>query len=159
MATTPNDDDAPEEMPRGRPSKLTPERIQRATDAILQGNFREVAARMCGVSPRTFFNWMREGRVFPNGLYGEFRRSIIAAEAVAESSLLGEVREAAKSDARYACWILERKHPQRWGRYRGELVELRKKVREIERMLGIDSDHTDGDGGNPTPATTKPPYK
>ncbi len=45
--------------PVGRPTKLTPEIAFRICQFIRLGNFREVAARACGIVPSTFHLWMR----------------------------------------------------------------------------------------------------
>jgi hypothetical protein len=45
-----------------RPTKYTPEVAFRILDVIASGCGRELAARMAGISLRTFVNWMARGR-------------------------------------------------------------------------------------------------
>ena len=135
-------DDSPGDADRrpGRPPKLTPATVKLAVALALRGNFRYAVARRVGVHPKTFERWMRAGKRSPAGLYGQLRAGVLRAEAEFEIGAVAEVVEAAKSDAKFACWMLERKYPQRWGRYRGGLGELKRRVREMERSLGTGSE-------------------
>lgn len=125
----PGDSDPP------TPRKLTPAKIEAVAAIIVQGNFRKTAARLIGVTPFTFSRWMRLGRRYPGGLYGTLRQVVLAAEAEAEGRAVAAVLAAGRGDAKYLCWWLERKFPQRWGRHRAELYELRRQVRELEAMV------------------------
>src|SRR5690554_3405209 len=49
------------ETGKGRPSKLTPERVERLLDALRQGNYYEPACAVAGISYRTFRDWMIQG--------------------------------------------------------------------------------------------------
>lgn len=120
----------------GRPKKLTEKLIVAVCDVILAGNFRCVAGRMFGVSPRTFRRWMAMGKRFPEGLYGKFRRCVLESESVAEVRAVGDITRAGKTDVEHLKWWLERKYPQRWGRYRGELGEIKRKLKELEKLAG-----------------------
>src|SRR4051812_16727640 len=114
-------------MPAGRRPKITPELVAQLVKAVRAGNFREPAARSCGVSVRTLRNWLARGKQFPEGLYGELLHGLMEADAAAELEMIRRVRSAAKDDAKHAEWWLERKYPERWGRYRGELRDLEKR--------------------------------
>lgn len=124
---------------RGRPKKLTVEIALGIAAAILEGNFRYVAGQAFGVSAERFRRWMQQGRRFPDGLYGQFRWVVLEAEAEAERRAVKSILAAGTADdPRHLEWWLERKFPQRWGRFRGELVLLRKRVAELEKMLADD---------------------
>src|SRR5262245_9720250 len=125
---------------RGRPPKLTEAFIQSTSTLLIQGNFRCVVAERLGVSPRTFEKWMRRGLAdveqFPNSLYVRFRAVVLASEREFECQSVAAIQAAGRSDPAHLEWLLERKFPQRWGRYRGELGELKRRIRELERLLG-----------------------
>lgn len=79
---------------------------------------------------------MKTGRDFPEGLYGTFRRLVIESEAEAERMAVRAIYRAGKEDdPKYLAWWLERKFPQRWGKYRGELGEMKRRIRELEELL------------------------
>ena len=134
MSTSdPNPDDTPR---RGRPPKLTEDLALGIAQCILDGNFRYVAARRFLIGKRTFQTWMKLGRDYPDGLYGTFRRLVLESEAEAERlAVLSVYRVGREDDPKYLTWWLERKFPQRWGRFRGELGELKRKIAELEALL------------------------
>lgn len=100
----------------GRPTKMTPEAVERFLRALRGGNFRYVAAQWAGIHPRVVRAWMQEGRKNPKSEHGSFLRQVIEAEQSAEILMVGRVMQAAAEDARHAEWWLERKHNARWGR-------------------------------------------
>lgn len=130
---TPPPDDAPR---RGRPTKFTDEIALGIAQCIVDGNFRYVAGARFGVGKRTFQTWMRSGLNFPDSQYGTFRRLILECEAEAERVALRAIMRAGlEDDPKHLEWWLERKFPERWGRFRGELAELKRRMRELEREL------------------------
>lgn len=132
-APPPNPEDAPR---RGRPTKLTEELALAVSLCILEGNFRYVAGKRFGIPPGRFKRWMRQGRSFPEGLYGTFRTLILEAEAEAERIAVQKIIAVGKEDdPKHLEWWLERKFPQRWGKYRGELGEMKRRIRELEELL------------------------
>ena len=129
-----NPDDGGEPDPR----KLTDRLIVAVVELLLAGNFRQVAAQRVGVGQRTFWRWMALGKRYPKGIYGRLRQAVLRAEAEAESRAIRAVLDAGTTvDAIHLEWFLERKFPERWGRYRGELVELRKRVQDLEREVAV----------------------
>lgn len=133
----PNQDPAP----RGRPLKLTEELILGICQAILDGNFRYVAAAKFKISPSALRRWLQLGKKFPDGIYGQLLALVRESEATAEATFVKAVTAAgAADDPKYLCWWLERKFPQRWGRYRGELADLKREVRDLKRLIGAPAD-------------------
>ena len=51
-----------------RPSKLTPELMERIVRAVRAGNYPKVAARAAGISPTTYYRWMSEGEKATRGI-------------------------------------------------------------------------------------------
>ncbi|QEL15866.1 hypothetical protein [Limnoglobus roseus] len=140
----PNPDDADGNR-RGRPTKLTAKLAEAFVQLILHGQFRSTACATLNVSPRTFLNWMRSGRKYQASVYGHFYRAVVSAEAETEAKAVAEVLEAGRSaDPKYLVWWLERKFPHRWGRDRGELVEVKKRLKELEELIAEAKDLSSG---------------
>jgi hypothetical protein len=101
----------------GRPSKLTPEAMEKLIGALRAGNFRGPAAFYAGIGERTLATWMREGKERPAGPYGALRQAVLEAERGAEIANVAHIAKAAqKGDWKAAAWWLERKANERWGR-------------------------------------------
>ncbi len=106
---------------KGRPSKLTPLVQARLVEALRKGHAMNVAARLAGIGPTTFYTWLTKGKVSPQNpdpprQFREFRECIKRAEAEAEDRLLTIVLAAAPSSWQAAMCLLERRGPQRWAR-------------------------------------------
>jgi hypothetical protein len=102
----------------GRPTKFTPEVQQRILLALRAGSHAVVAARFAGVGESTFHSWMADTR----RPYQDFRRACETAIAEWEVALAGTILQGARQSPGAALKILERRHPERWGRARAELV-------------------------------------
>ncbi len=100
----------------GRPSKLTPETQKKLVEAISAGNFYETACTHAGIEYQTFRNWMKAGEQATNGRFFDFFEAITRAEAEAEMRAVEMIRQAMPDDWRAAVALLERRHPDRWGR-------------------------------------------
>lgn len=95
-------------------SKYTPERVERIIKAVKDGLPFVTAAALGGISEATFYNWMKDNV--------EFLESIKAAEAEAEERLVEQISFDPSWQSK--AWILERRHPDRWGRVERNKVEL-----------------------------------
>jgi len=118
-----------------RPSKLTPEVQERIVAAIRAGNFPEPAARSAGVSPATYYRWMRLGREEQAGPHRDLREAVRRAEGEAEVHAIAVIRKQMPGDWRAALAYLERRHAERWGR---SAAEERARARPRARRHGID---------------------
>lgn len=101
----------------GRPSKLNPDCIARLVDALRAGHTRETAAALAGISRSTFNAWLaaaKESDANPELL--AFSDAVKGGELDAEDALLAIIRAAAPKQWQAAAWLLERRHPDRWGR-------------------------------------------
>lgn len=99
-----------------RPTKLTPD-VQRTICAALQaGNYASAACAMAGIDDATFYRWMQRGARERRGAYCEFRDAVERATARGEVSLVAIIRKAAEKDWRAALALVERRHPERWGK-------------------------------------------
>ena len=155
----------------GRPTKLTAVLQEQILDAVLAGNYIETAAQVAGINKTTLYRWLRRAEDLeavaleqargdePEELdvyahtdpaewvYLDFRHALKSAEAFAEVGLLERVRGAGEGWQAFMT-VLERRHPERWGRrqaldhhVRGEL-DSRSKVEliipaERDRALAV----------------------
>jgi transposase len=113
-------------MPGGRPTKFTPERVDKLLSALKSGNYRTVACQYAGISTATLHNWIKiaEGPDAPPE-YVEFLDALNKAEAQAEVVDISIIRQAAHNGQwQAAAWIRERKNPERWGRRDVSKLEL-----------------------------------
>ena len=125
------DDDPPGPHPR----KLTVGTIQLAALLLQQGNYRGVVAKRIGISVSTWGRWIGLARKYPRSLYGLFADAVTASEAAFEANAVEAIRQAGTVDVAHMEWLLERKFPQRWGRFRGESGELKRQIREQAKEL------------------------
>ncbi len=117
--------------PGGRPTKLTPEVREKIVCAVRSGNYIHIAAAVAGVHRDRVNEWMKRGsreieRVAKHSRYRvqkterpyvEFSAAMDKALAEAEAHHLGVIeRASAQGQWTASAWILERRHPDRWGR-------------------------------------------
>ena len=104
----------------GSPYKLTPERQKTIVEALAAGAHLCVVAKAAGISRKTLSEWMDKGRVqragHKRGVYRAFLEAVEQATAKAEQGLVAMVVRAGAVQWQAAAWMLERKHPGRWGR-------------------------------------------
>lgn len=100
--------------PGGRPRKDTPEIMDRVLNGIKAGLSYEGACGLARVHYTTFLRWKKEGESSESGKYYEFYKELQNAEAIAEAEQLKRIKN--DPDTKYACWILERRFPDRWGK-------------------------------------------
>lgn len=101
----------------GRPARLeSVELREKILSLIRDGNYKEVAARACGIKGPQFSNWLAEGRRRPDSIFGQFYEEMEEAEADAESRMVRRITTAAEIDPKEAHWWLARKFPERWAR-------------------------------------------
>lgn len=109
----------------GRPNVLTPEIERRFIMAVAAGQYRAVAARMCGLAPVTVEKWIRIGRGVdtqrkPQPEYIRFAMLVDQAEAMAEAMVTNNVIKRSKYDHNAGLAWLRTRHPERWPRFPGE---------------------------------------
>lgn len=104
---------------RGHLSKFTPEVVERIVSLLAAGNYDGTAATAAGISPKTFYVWLRRGA--PDGpaadaRYRDFRRRVERAQSEGEARNVALIARAATDNWQAAAWLLERRHPERWAR-------------------------------------------
>ena len=110
--------------PMGRPSKLTPTSHKRVVEAIRRGGYRAVAAEYAGIGEATLYRWLADGAKQDVGPYRELWEAVKKAEAAAELGDISIIKKAARKNWQAAAWLLERKHPERWGKVDRTKLEL-----------------------------------
>jgi transposase-like protein len=99
----------------GTPHETNGEGAGKIAESIRVGAYAEQAARAAGISPSTFYDWMRRGEAGEEP-FSEFSETVRAREAEAEVAAVTMIRQAAdEGDWRAAAYV-ERKHPDRWAR-------------------------------------------
>ncbi|MDM7920622.1 MAG: hypothetical protein QUS12_15895, partial [Methanosarcina sp.] len=75
------------------------------------------AAVAAGIDEKTFYNWMRKGEELKSGIYFQFFQYIKECQAKAVELHLKLITKAANEGSWQAsAWILERRHPEEFGR-------------------------------------------
>ena len=88
--------------------------MKKVLDGIKAGLSYQGACGLARISFNTFNSWRQEGERAESGKFFEFLKELSYAEAVAEAEQLKKIKD--DPDTKYACWILERRHPDRWGK-------------------------------------------
>lgn len=91
-----------------RPTKYTPECVERICEAIRLGATYDLAASYGGIVYNTFLDW-REKKP-------EFSQAIKDAEAAGAVKWLRKIEAAQDESWQAAAWKLERRYPQDYGR-------------------------------------------
>jgi hypothetical protein len=94
-----------------------PEKIGQLVDRLIEGNYRDTAATLAGITSRSVRSWMKEAEA-GDPRYETVAAVIRIAESLAEASAVQSVRAAGKLPQFWAARMtwLERKFPDRWGR-------------------------------------------
>ena len=92
-----------------RPTKYTPECVNKIVEAVKMGATYELAAGYAGVSEAQFYEWKKRKP--------EFLEAIKKAEGVAALVWLAKIEQAATAgEWQAAAWKLERRYPHAYGR-------------------------------------------
>ena len=128
----------------GRKTKLTPEIQETICNWLKLGYYQEDAAVMVGISPSTYYDWLKKGaeedskqdeiKALGSGesplpaieedsdielvyIYSEFSEAVARARAEAEGAHIKNIRRAADNGTWQAsAWFLERSFPKKWGK-------------------------------------------
>ena len=112
----------------GRPFRFSPRVEKIILDYIKLGAYIETAVAAAGFSRETFYDWLRRGAravekrekeqelTESDTWFASFAEKINAAVAESELSSLLRIDAAAAANVWQAsAWLLERRHPERWG--------------------------------------------
>ena len=101
----------------GRPSKLTDILVKEICEYIATGNTFERACRLSNISESIFYDWKAKGEKEKQGKYLDFLEAVKKAEEEFKKTNIDIILNAAKDGTwQAAAWLLERKHPEEFGR-------------------------------------------
>ena len=99
-----------------RPTKLRADLQESFLDGLKLGLTHKLAAQRAGLGESTYYSWIAKGREAKSGLYREFLDEVMRVEGEAAGELLTQIGQHSKDDWRAAAWILERRHPDDYGK-------------------------------------------
>jgi len=73
------------------------------------------ASRAAGINPRTLYSWLEKAKLGKPG-YAQVEDILEVSRAQGQAVLAQRIAKASESDWRAAGWILERRHPETWGK-------------------------------------------
>lgn len=103
----------------GRPPKLTHEMIEKIADLIVMGKSIALAANVAGISESTIYRWLALGKKKSSEkIYKDLVDRVSEACEFSEFEALQVLRQSSLegSNWRAAAWILERRHPEKYGK-------------------------------------------
>ena len=144
----------------GRPTLLTPALQETICKYIAKGSYVSVAFKAAGISEQCLRLWkVRAGT--GEEPYLTLFEALKTAEAEAEVALVTLVREHAEGPQQWAAGmtLLERRHPQRWGRHdrvdhelSQQGMELLQRLREIGERPAVEGPVVEGEARELSPA-------
>ena len=127
------DGEAQEPRGPGRPSKYTPERVQRIVQALQAGSTRKAACQYAGISDETFATWLRENLDFLDAV----TQAETAAELRCNTTIMQAIRDGSTTDA----WKwLERRRAEDYGRVDRTEITVRREAEKLAAELGLNAD-------------------
>jgi hypothetical protein len=98
------------QSPAGRYTKLT-ERVYHGICALLaEGQTIECSATLSGVDPRSVWNWLREGKLQPDGPFGQFARDVEYSREISHRYLVSRIAD--HDDWKASAFLLKNKFPK-----------------------------------------------
>jgi transposase len=98
-----------------RPLLLNEEYIRKAQELAAQGLSDRAICTALGISPETFYEWIRKGEAGRQP-YVDFARAVKKGLQQFESVCVNGILEAAKKNWTAYAWLLERRLPEVWGK-------------------------------------------
>jgi hypothetical protein len=128
-----------------RRSELNQELAKRLCAILADANTIGTACAACGITDRTFHNWMKRGEEEKRGPFFQFLQSATRARATARMKLVKIISDAAPRDWKAAAWQLERQYPEEFGRCtpREPLQEESKPQAPQLHTIHMHSEHSD----------------
>jgi len=103
----------------GRPSKLQPEIVKALLNYVRIGQPIVRACDLVGIDRSTLSIWLKRGanpKTEKDKEFTDFFNSYKKAIAEGEIELLAKIRKGEDKNWQRLAWLLERRHPQEWGR-------------------------------------------
>jgi hypothetical protein len=120
--------------------KLTPSVQEKILQVLRSGSYASVAARVAGISPNTFWKWMKRGRQESSGPYRRFYDAVQSAQAQPEAMAVGIINREMRNNWRAAIAYLERKFPKRWSQSAARFARESKNRRSLPISVRLQHD-------------------
>ena len=101
---------------RGRPTKISRELVRRICGLLAKGSSIKSACIQIGLGERTYFDWQNRANANEEP-FARFFSAVTRTRAHYQQKLIEIVMRAAHADAKFACWLLERKFPHEFSPY------------------------------------------
>ena len=132
---------------RSPPLKINQAMVEALSAAIAKGNYPTTACQLCNIDRTSLYRWLdiadahiAEGK---ESIYTTLYYSLKRAESDAEDRLVQVVRDAAEVKREWlpAMTMLERRHPDRWGRKDRTTIDIneKKSVQITHEVINLNS--------------------
>ena len=130
----------------GRKTRLTPQVQETICKHLMAGNYFSVACQLSGVPYSTATGWLKRGQGkdknrATNAEFTAFAEAVNVANAYCEALHVAQMKQAGKNDWRFHMMFLERRWPERWGRFE-QITKLASKMTEAELNAAIAQEET-----------------
>jgi len=96
---------------------IDPKKIKAIATAIADGMSYEYAAVVAGVDRKTCYTWRRKGKTAKSGVFRDLHLALEKADAVFVQRSLALITAHGRQNWQAIAWLLERRHPELFGRY------------------------------------------
>jgi len=103
--------------------KLNPETQSRIIESLKKGHTYDTAAAHADIGISTLYRWLHDGKRARSGKYRDFWEAVKKAESEAKGELVEIVKAQSMKSWQAAAWLLERRHPDEFGRHDRHKVE------------------------------------
>lgn len=108
-------------MTRRGDTHLNEDILNAVVESVRRGNYLLTAFRAAGVLPVTANLWLSQGRrdlaAGVVSMYARFADAVDRARAASEDDLVDDLKRlGGKGDSKALMFLLERRHPKRWGK-------------------------------------------
>lgn len=115
-------------------TKLTDERADRLIGLLRECHFVSTACAAVGINERTFRTWCQRGEE-GDARWADFALKAREAQSCFEVALLNAIVGAVPDDWKAASWILQHRHPTRWGDHKAASAKLDAERAELVNMV------------------------
>lgn len=98
----------------GPKPKLTKALIETIEKSLTSHNTKKTTCEMVGIGQTTFYRWLEEGELARSGLKRELWESVKRAQSISKTILVNQIAKDPNWQAK--AWLLERMHPEEFGR-------------------------------------------
>jgi len=117
--------------------KINQKIIKKIADAVAAGNTLEHSAIVGGVGRKCFYNWRRKGRAARSGIFYDLHAALELADAHFVQRSIALIQAHGRQNWQALAWLLERRHPELFGRYdRMQAQQMKDLADELKLLRG-----------------------